>query len=303
MPDHIFCLFYFRQMVDCVLEEQTLNRRYFPIFFFSGTGNTWWIASRLADALIARGYTADARSIEQLTESQVAAQIEMAEMVGIGYPIYGSDAPLIMQEFIKALPAVEKPKKMLIFVTQAVWSGDGAYFLRHQIEEKGYQIRWAVHFNMPGNISLDCGAVLNLFFKSMTAEPQKALKRVNRLAQRVVQNRRWIMGSSQIFSLGWIQRFPFRKSLSYWQSGVLSVDPERCNACERCEQLCPVGNILMEGGLPQYGDNCNLCLRCFNYCPQLAVLYFGKPFNHRWYGEKPYQGPTPDFEPEQLIGK
>jgi len=280
-----------------------MDQGYLPIFFFSGTGNTWWVASHLAEALSIQGFNAESHSIEQVSSSQVVGIIERAAILGLGYPIYGSDAPLIMQEFIRNLPVVESPKPMLIFVTQGIWSGDGAYFLRSQIEEKGYQIRWAVHFNMPGNIALDCGAVLNFFFSSMNAKPQKALERVQRLAKRVAQDRVWIMGRSPVLSIGWMQRIPYRKTLHLWQSGVLSVEPEQCDGCERCERLCPVGNIRMEADLPNFGDQCNLCLRCFNYCPQLAVLAFGKPFNEKWYGDAPYQGPAAGFEPEQLIGE
>jgi Pyruvate/2-oxoacid:ferredoxin oxidoreductase delta subunit len=144
------------------------------------------------------------------------------------------------------------------------------------------------------------GFLFNLFFSNLKAKPKDALKRVSRLADRAARDRPWIMGRSSLFSLGWMQRVPFRKTLPYWQSGILSVDPVHCNNCGRCASLCPVGNIAMEAGLPRFGDQCNLCLRCFNYCPQLAVLAFGKPFNQKWFGAVPFQGPVPEFRPEQL---
>lgn len=278
-----------------------MNRGYFPIFFFSGTGNTWWVGSQLSQALRAFGFKAEALSIEQVSASQVLKAINQSTIAGLGYPIYGSDAPLVMQEFIRALPKLDEPKPMLIFATQAVWSGDGAYFMRQQIEAKGYQIRWAVHFNMPLNVALDCGFVVNLLFQLMNAKPEKALKRVKKLVRRVAEDKTWIMGRSPILSLGWMQRIPYRKTLHLWQSGILSVDSERCDGCGHCARLCPVENIRLKDGLPRFGDQCILCMRCFNYCPQLAVLAFGKPFNERWYGDEPYQGPVPDFSPEQLI--
>jgi ferredoxin/flavodoxin len=271
-----------------------------PIFFFSGTGNTWWVADRLAEALAERGFETQLLSIEQVTPAQTAEAIDRGALLGIGYPIYGSDAPLIMQEFIARLPETQQPKPVLVFATQAVWSGDGAYFMRRLFESKGYAVRWSVTFNMPCNVCLDMGLLLNLFFSSLKAKPEDALKRVSRLADRVAQDRPWIMGRSTLLSMGWMQRVPFRKTMSYWQSGILSVDPELCNGCGRCQRLCPVENITLEEALPHFGDRCNLCLRCFNYCPQLAVLAFGKPFNTKWFGEQPYQGPDPEFRPEQL---
>ena len=153
---------------------------------------------------------------------------------------------------------------------------------------------------MPCNVCLDMGFLFNLFFSSLKAKPEDALPRISRLADRVAEDKPWIMGRSTLFSMGWLQRIPFRKTLSYWQSGILSVDPELCNGCGRCQRLCPAENITMDEGLPHFGDQCNLCLRCFNYCPQLAVLAFGKPFNQKWFGAEPFQGPVPEFRPEQL---
>ncbi len=275
---------------------------YLPLFYFSGTGNTWWVAGRLAEALDAQGFHAEPLSIEQVSPSRAAEALDRARVVGVGYPVYGSDAPLILQDFLRHLPATNQPKPVLVFVTQGVWSGDGAYCMRSLIEDKGYRVRWAVHFLMPGNLSLDLGPLLNLFFRSMKAKPEDALGRVNRLATRVAQDEPWIMGRHLLLSGGWMQRIPYRKTMSYWQSGHLKVDPERCTLCGRCIRLCPVGNITLLEDLPRFGDACNLCLRCFNFCPQMAVLAFGRPFNPTVYGDAPYRGPTSDFRPEHIIG-
>lgn len=280
-----------------------MAKKSIPIFFFSGTGNTWWVTQRLTEFLNKDQFLATAFSIEQVTPPQVQKIIEEATIVALGYPIYGSDAPLIMQDFIAALPPNKQPKPTLVFVTQAAWSGDGAYFIRPEIEAKGYRINWAVHFNMPNNISLDMGRFINAILGMFRAKPAHALKDIEKLAFRVSQNQPWIMGRSPFFSLGWIQRIPFRKGIHQWQSDVYQVEVEKCNACGRCERICPVENITMVDGLPQFDDHCNLCLRCFNYCPHLAIEAFGKPFNADYFGAKPYQGPEPGFRPEQLIKK
>ena len=280
-----------------------MKKNFIPIFYFSGTGNTWWVANHLAEELGKHHFQTSTHSIEQVSLEQVDHLIGQAQIVALGYPIYGSDAPLIMQDFIAALPKTIQAKPMLVFITQAAWSGDGAYFIRPEVESKGYTLRWAVHFNMPNNISLDLGWVLNSFLSLFRAKPAAERNRIEKIASRVAENRKWIMGRSPLFSLGWIQRIPFRKGIHQWQTDAYQVDPEKCNACARCEQLCPVGNITMVDGLPQFADRCNLCLRCFNYCPQLAIEAFGKPFNTDWFGEKPYQGPEPKFLPELLIKK
>lgn len=272
-----------------------------PVFFFSGTGNTWWVAQHLTEALNKYQFQAAAHSIEQITPTQARDLIAEANIVALGYPVYGSDTPLIMQEFIANLPTTEQPKPMLVFATQAAWSGDGAYFIRPVVEPKGYIIRWAVHFNMPNNISVDLGGFLNGFLRLFRAKPAAARNRIGKLALRVSDNRKWIMGRSPFFSLGWVQRVPYRKGMPTLQNGTFQANPKKCTTCGRCEQICPVGNISISDELPRFDTHCNLCLRCFNYCPELAIEAFGKPFNPDWFGKKPYQGPEPGFKPELLI--
>jgi flavodoxin/ferredoxin len=276
---------------------------FIPIFYFSGTGNTWWVGKQIAEELQERGCLAQPISIEQETDAEVQELIEKADMVGIGYPIYGSDAPLIMQEFVENLPAVTVQKPMFIYVTQAAWSGDGAYFMRKLIEAKGYQIRWAVHFNMPNNINVDFGWGMTMLLKLLQAKLPNAAERAAKLAQRIIDNKAWIMGKSPFLSFGWTQRIPYKKGFDAFHKNIWSVDAEKCTSCGRCVRLCPVDNITLVNGLPQFSDRCNVCLRCFNYCPELAILAYKRPYNPAMFGNEPYQGPVSEFRPELLTSK
>ena len=274
-----------------------------PIFYFSGTGNTWWVGERLEQALNQKGIAAEAISIEQVNPQEVAEKIQSADYLGLGYPIHGSDAPFVMKEFIKALPQRSQSLPTLIYVTQLAFSGNGASFLRGQLRKKGYDVRWAVEFKMPNNISQDLGGVINSLFKLLKTDLEAVNKKVEALAERVVSGRKWIQGGIPFINMGWTQRIPFRMVFSLVQKKTWMVDAEKCSGCARCERLCPVENISMQNGLPQWSEHCILCMRCSNFCPDEAILPYKKTLKGKAFGEKAYRGPVPEFRPELLIGK
>ena len=46
---------------------------------------------------------------------------------------------------------------------------------------------------------------------------------------------------------------------------------EACNGCGKCVKLCPVNNIKMHLGKPQFSDNCMGCYGCIHKCPEKAI--------------------------------
>ncbi len=124
------------------------------IFYFSGTGNTWWASNKLSEELANKGRTVEVHSIELLTTEKTAELIEDAETIIFGYPIYGSCIPQPMKAFVDSLPKPSKNKNTGIFCTQMEFSGDGAWYYHKNLENKGYKINWTYHFTMPSNICL-----------------------------------------------------------------------------------------------------------------------------------------------------
>ncbi|MBN2048482.1 MAG: EFR1 family ferrodoxin [Anaerolineaceae bacterium] len=281
-----------------------MERIQVPIFYFSGTGNTWWVGEKIAEGLRLRGYQAQAISIEQLDHQTVLQRVAEAETIGIGYPIYGSDAPRLMHDFIRALPWLTEKKQVFIYVTQMAWSGDGAYFLRRQLEEKNYELRWAVEFNMPNNISFPFPFPYTNDYTAFTRKLEKRSQQVDQLCERIAENQPWLQGNSLLSAAAaWIQRAPFRLLHQWCQKITWSIDESSCSRCGRCARNCPADNIRMEGGsFPTFGDRCVYCLRCYNYCPENAVKVYGARINQEKHG-KPYQGPVPDFKPELIARK
>jgi ferredoxin len=46
---------------------------------------------------------------------------------------------------------------------------------------------------------------------------------------------------------------------------------EECNSCGICARVCPVDNIELVGGRPEWLHHCENCLACYNWCPRKAI--------------------------------
>ena len=311
------------------------------IFYFSGTGNTWWCARELRQHLEAAGMTCRMVSIEQTDRAQTRQLVENADIIGLGYPIYGSDLPQPMKDFIdrhlpenlaggtqktapndppetstaagdgletvpkgglKAVPrgSREGGKRLFVFCTQLLFSGDGAFIYRRELAAKGWRINWGAHFLMPNNV---CVTVLPIPYTTDQAKIDRRLQKTgaaaNRFARAVAAGRPYKTGASPLSRyLGLMQRAPFRKLFHRLRDDI-SIHHERCTRCGRCVTLCPADNLFEQAGRFSSRGVCVLCLRCYNYCPAQAVLYKGKP--HKTRRGVPYRGPLPDFKPESII--
>jgi ferredoxin/flavodoxin len=274
-----------------------------PIFYFSGTGNTWWVSMRMIEKLREMGHNVHAYSIEQLPGDKAAQLALNADVIGLGFPIYGSDAPRNFHQFLDQLPALQPPKLVFGFITQLAWSGDGCNFLEKKLGKKGYVLTWAAEFKMPNNIALGFSPLRYTDdyaqFVPLLTRNKKRIASFCEKIDRSVPSRQH--GSIFDTALGWVQRAPFRWAhdcfREYW-----SVDAGKCTSCGICARYCPTGNIIMVDELPQYADKCIYCMRCFNYCPTLAVHYMNLR-NTRAERIPPFQGPVPEFHPRLIASE
>ncbi len=265
------------------------------IFYFSGTGNTYWTSNTIASRLTEHGINTKSVSIESINSGDVAPIAQSADIIGFGYPIYGSDIPMPMRKFIENFPEQNTGKRAFVFCTQMMFSGDGSFVYRKQIESKSLTITQTAHINMPNNISM-----YPMIFRipnqaTIERTVKSGDKKALRFADAIASNKRFFNGRYS-FLLGIMQRGPYRMAYDRF-TDMLSVDKDLCTQCGRCVRLCPVGNISMPDGYPVFAGNCTQCLRCYSFCPVYAILVSGKAHNKKY---RVYRGPAPSFSPEIL---
>jgi flavodoxin/NAD-dependent dihydropyrimidine dehydrogenase PreA subunit len=271
------------------------------IFYFSGTGNTKWVADRLAGELAVRGREAHCHSVEQLDENETRILINKTDTVIFGYPIYGSSIPEPMLHFIDNLPKVSKTKRAGLFCTQMAFSGDGAWYYHKTVENKGFEIKWTHHFKMPSNI---CMKVWPLPY---TADPakikkilDKCLVKVKKAAEKIAEGAPSYTGNGVLsLLLGLMQRPIYRRLIRKPFKSPYEVEPGKCTKCMRCIQICPAGNIRLTDEEISFGTECVLCMRCYNFCPVNAIKAYGKSHDPK---KKPYRGPD-EFDPALITNR
>jgi len=232
------------------------------ILFFSGTGNTWWVADRIKKQLDQRGINADTVSVDTLTPAKADWWIRTADLVLLGWPVYGSDMPEPMKQFVDALPVVEKGKHIHVFCTQMIFSGDGAWHYHRHFEDKGLIIDSAEHFFMPSNLS---GNKSEAHYHRVM---ECCGRRVDRYVERLMMSHSRIRGKHSGW-MGILQRGPYRWFYGRMQR-LIRIDADKCTGCGLCVKLCPVENIKLEGNA-QPLDHCALCMRCAAFCPARAI--------------------------------
>lgn len=270
------------------------------IFYFSGTGNTWWVSETLARHLRDGGAPAQACSIEQLQPGEAERRIRQSDVVGFGFPVYGSDLPQPMKDFIGSLPVFPEEIPCFVFCTQWIWSGDGARTGADLLGPHGFRVLWGDHFLMPNNVSV---GLVRLPYTNdpgkLEAVRERNSRKIGGLARRILSGTPRRRGFSPVsLLLGSLQRAPFRRAFHRLRDDI-HPDPARCTGCGYCIRVCPSGNLLLEGGRVSTRGTCVLCMRCYNFCPESAIQYRGRPHDTRRRGV-PYRGPLPGFDPAVL---
>lgn len=237
--------------------------------YFSGTGNSEYIAQCFSERM-----GAECHSIEENID--FASLLHTHDTIAVCYPIYGSSVPRIMRDFTARHNTALMEKKLIIFCTQMMFSGDGARAFARLIQGCDSRVIYAEHFNMPNNIS-------NFWlFPVRDAErrrKQKAadckLDRVCRDVQcGIVKRRGWGVFSKL---LGKFQN-AYWSTIEKGRAGSFAADSD-CNRCGLCVRRCPVQNLELTEASVMQKNNCILCCRCVHLCPQKAasVMLHTKP--------------------------
>ncbi len=246
------------------------------IRYFSGTGNTAWLATRIGEALEQRGRSI---SLANLALNEVSDRFpsETAAMV-LCYPVYALDAPPAVQAWARRLPDGNgRPAVVVRSPGDPFFDGGTTRTMRRILEERGWQVRLERMIVMPPNIFYRASDDLAALIIAA------ARQRVERLADDLISGRTSLEQTalfSHLLARLWNRILAGGGSLFGRDLRVGDV----CTRCGLCAEECPMRNIMVTNDGVQFHECCMVCLRCIAHCPVHAI----RPRWFRVFPVKPY---------------
>lgn len=247
--------------------------------YFSGTGNT-----KHCIEYFVRNYDKDCDSIS-IESPNIKAAIAKHDTLVFGYPVYFSNAPKIVRDFIIKNKASFYGKEIFIIATMGLFSGDGAGCTARLFRKYHAKVIGGLHLKMP-----DCIGDEKLLKKSLAVNKEVIVQAEDKISRAVATLKKGMPTKEGLHFFYHIaglfgQRLWFySKTTTYKQKP--DVDIQKCIGCGKCAELCPMQNIKITNGKAVSHDRCTMCYRCFAHCSTKALTILGKQVYEQCFFEK-----------------
>lgn len=243
------------------------------ILYFSGTGNSEYVARRISieinDSLL---------SITASLKSEKMLRIPKSQPVILVSPTYGWRLPRVVEKWIRKNNSI-KGQKIYFILTCGGDIGNADKYLRKLCKDKDLEYMGVQEVIMPEN------------YIAMFDVPSKEL------AEEIIDNAEpSIIDAAEHISEGTAFNKKNITLTDKIKSGIVNdifyaavvkskkfKATDKCIGCGKCERICPLHNIELKNGKPVWGRECTHCMACISYCPVEAIHYGDKTVEKRRY--------------------
>ena len=273
------------------------------IFYFSGTGNTKWAASKLAaatreDLISIAPYMRADDSSHNLAEPFI---LKENERLGFVFPVHGWRVPKLVREFISKMKILREPSdasaenkakaddslKNRPFAYCVCTAGDSIGLTIENLNEvislnPSLQALGITEVSSSYSLIMP-ESYIGLPFMDVDPKEREIRKKENAAQELAVVCEEIFDRKEGISRLvkGPIPWF-FTKVVGGFFENVLitdkrfHVEKDRCVKCGICANVCPVGDI--KGGHGEYPvwlhhKDCLTCFTCYHHCPHHAIEF------------------------------
>lgn len=233
------------------------------ILYFSGTGNSAFIAKQMAAKL-----DDECLDLFERIRDQDASRIHSDTPWIITVPTYAWRIPRIVEEWLMK-SELSGNQNIYFIMTCGGSIGNASKWLKKTCLRLGMTYHGCAQILMPENyIALyeapDEGEAHAIIAESLT--------QLNEITRRIKEGQD--LDESAVNVMDRV-RSGLINPLFY----PLMVKPnkfyvkENCNSCGKCVAVCPMKNIRLQEGHPIWGTSCTHCMACICRCPMEAIEY------------------------------
>lgn len=237
--------------------------------YFSGTGNSKYCLEQFLKEVN------PSTSCISIEDENVINEIQKNEQIILAYPIYFSNLPKILHDFIISNSKAFAGKNIFIISTMGLFSGDGTGCSARLLKQYNANIIGGLHLKMP-----DCIGDEKALKRSI--EQNKQLVKLANLKIKDAAHK-FKMNTPAQEGLGFLSHMAglfgqrlwfYNKTKNY--SDKLKIDSEKCIGCGVCFKKCPLKNLEIIDNKAMAHNRCTMCYRCVSNCPKQAITLLGK---------------------------
>lgn len=231
-------------------------------YYFSATGHTKRALTALTEALRGHGVSSTLLPIEEAGE---APSVD-ADMLCVAYPVHGFNAPVIVERFVRSLPAGEGRYCFIVKSSGEPLRVNNASSLRlvRTLRAKGYRFGAEFHYVMPYNIIFRHSDDMVALMRETLLH--KVVDDAALVAEEGVRPMDVPVKARLVCSFVRIEH----PAMPLIGKGF-RVDKNKCVDCMKCVNACPTHNITKVNGKFKFGNHCLGCMRCSFLCPRSAI--------------------------------
>ena len=244
------------------------------IIYFTGTGNSRYIAEKIAKKTADRLINVNDR-IKRNDNSTIKTDGTLI----IVMPTYAWRIPIIVRDWIIKTEFANANRAWFV-MNCGSGIGNAAKYNMELCDMKKFTYMGTAQVVMPEN-----------YIAMFDAPDKEEAKQIISKAEPVIDNIIGLIKEGKVFPIprnNLYDRFmsgPVNKIFYalFVKADAFKVD-DKCIGCDKCEQICPLNNIKIQNAKPVWGKDCTHCMACICHCPTEAIEYgkksVGKPRYH-----------------------
>lgn len=228
------------------------------IYWFSGTGNSRYVAERIAELT--------GEHTQSIADTGEAG--ETGGVAGLVFPVYGWMPPAIVRRFAQANAA---RLNAAAYSFAVMTCGDDAGKALDVLKATGFTPQSAFTVIMPNTyvslpgFDVDGDAVRKRKLQSCAGRIGE-ISALTAARAKTTDVHEGLLPRTKTYLLG-------RIIAGYLTASRKFRAGDACNSCGTCAKACPVGNIPAVKPRPVWGGNCTGCLACYHVCPRHAIAF------------------------------